>query len=84
MALAEFVAESIQLVQLDLRANSIKTAGLMALSHSLKVNRTVTRVDLDREPKKENVGLAILWDLIFPNYTNRTVLKCKKFTELSN
>lgn len=56
VALAEFVAESTKLVRLDLRENSIKTGGLMALSLSLKVNQTVTCVDLDKEPKKESVS----------------------------
>lgn len=54
--MAEAVADSPRLLRLDLRENEIKTAGLMALSLALKVNQTVTRVDLDRETKKEAVG----------------------------
>jgi protein phosphatase 1 regulatory subunit 37 len=56
VALAEFIAESPRLVRLDLRENDIKTAGLMALSLSLKVSQSVTRIDLDKEPKKESVS----------------------------
>lgn len=50
------MADSPRLLRLDLRENEVKTAGLMALSLALKVNQTVTRVDLDRETKKESVS----------------------------
>ena len=56
MAVAEFIAESPRLLRLDLRENEIKTGGLMALSLALKVNRSLLRLDLDREPKKEAVS----------------------------
>ena len=56
VALAEFIADSKKLLRLDLRENDIKTAGLMALSLSLKVSESVTRIDLDRDPKKEAVS----------------------------
>lgn len=56
MALAEYVADSAHLLRLDLRENDIKTAGLMALSLSLKVNESVTRMDIDKETKKESVS----------------------------
>jgi len=59
VALAEFIAETIRLIRLDLRGNYIRTGGLMALMLSLKVNQSVTRIDLDGEPKKE-VSLADL------------------------
>ena len=59
VALAEFIADSPRLVRLDLRENSIKTAGLMALALSLKVNTTVTKLDLDKELKRELVRVAI-------------------------
>lgn len=55
MAVAEFIAESPRLLRLDLRENEIKTGGLMALSLALKVNHSLLRLDLDREPKKEAV-----------------------------
>jgi len=55
---AEFIAESPRLLRLDLRENEIKTGGLMALSLALKVNHSLLRLDLDREPKKEAVGNA--------------------------
>lgn len=54
--MAEFIAESPRLLRLDLRENEIKTGGLMALSLALKVNTSLLRLDLDREPKKETVG----------------------------
>lgn len=56
VALAEFIAESITLVRLDLRENEIKTGGLMALCLALKVSQSVTRIDLDKDPKKESVS----------------------------
>ncbi|XP_040262430.1 protein phosphatase 1 regulatory subunit 37 [Bufo bufo] len=55
VAVAEFVAESPRLLRLDLRENEIKTGGLMALSLALRVNQSLLRMDLDREPKKEAV-----------------------------
>ena len=58
VAVAEFIAESPRLLRLDLRENEIKTGGLMALSLALKVNHSLLRLDLDREPKKESVGNA--------------------------
>lgn len=54
--MAEFIAESPRLLRLDLRENEIKTGGLMALSLALKVNHSLLRLDLDREPKKESVS----------------------------
>jgi hypothetical protein len=57
VALAEFIAESPRLLRLDLRGNHIRTGGLMALTLSLKVNQSVTRLDLDQEPKKEAVSI---------------------------
>ena len=54
--MAEFIAESPRLIRLDLRENEIKTGGLMALSLALKVNTSLLRLDLDREPKKETVS----------------------------
>lgn len=56
VAVAEFIAESPRLLRLDLRENEIKTGGLMALSLALKVNHSLLRLDLDREPKKEAVS----------------------------
>ena len=55
VALAEFIADSKHLLRVDLRENDVKTGGLMALSLALKVSESVTRVDLDKEPKKESV-----------------------------
>jgi len=60
VALAEFIAESISLLRLDLRGNHIRTGGLMALTLSLKVNQSVTRLDLDQEAKKEAVRKHII------------------------
>lgn len=60
--MAEFIAESPRLLRLDLRENEIKTGGLMALSLALKVNHSLLRLDLDREPKKEAVSWgSALW-----------------------
>lgn len=59
--MAEFIAESPRLLRLDLRENEIKTGGLMALSLALKVNHSLLRLDLDREPKKEAVRALALY-----------------------
>lgn len=61
VAVAEFIAESPRLLRLDLRENEIKTGGLMALSLALKVNHSLLRLDLDREPKKEAVSGLSSW-----------------------
>lgn len=61
MAVAEFIAESPRLLRLDLRENEIKTGGLMALSLALKVNHSLLRLDLDREPKKEPVRVPAVY-----------------------
>jgi protein phosphatase 1 regulatory subunit 37 len=53
VALAEYIAETASLKRLDLRENDVRLGGLMALASSLKFNKTLTRLDLDREPKKE-------------------------------
>ena len=55
VALAEVIADTARLVRLDLQENDIKTAGLMALSLALKVNKSLSRLDLDRDTKKEQV-----------------------------
>ena len=60
VALAECVAESSRLLRLDLRENDIKTGGLMALALALKVNQSVTRIDLDQKPKRESVRIVKL------------------------
>ena len=54
IALAEYIAESDSITRLDLRENDIRLGGLMALASALKINKTLSRIDLDREPRKEN------------------------------
>ena len=56
IALAEYIADTKCVNRIDLRENDIKTAGLMALSHALKVNLSMHRLDLDKETKKERVS----------------------------
>ena len=58
VALAEVIADNTRLVRLDLQENDIKTAGLMALSLALKVNENITRLDVDRDTKKETVCIG--------------------------
>jgi protein phosphatase 1 regulatory subunit 37 len=52
--LAEYIAETQSLKRLDLRENDIRLGGLMALASSLKFNKSIDCIDLDREPKREN------------------------------
>lgn len=58
IALAEVIADSKTLLRMDLRENDPYVGGLMALSLSLKVNKTLVRIDLDKELKKEPVRLV--------------------------
>ena len=60
VALAEVIADTPRIVRLDLQENDIKTAGLMALSLALKVNKSLSRLDLDKDTKKEQVCKVIL------------------------
>jgi protein phosphatase 1 regulatory subunit 37 len=48
------------LQRIDLRDNSLKVAGLMALALALKVNTSVTQLDLDDIPKKEVVSISAI------------------------
>jgi len=59
VALAEYIADSYTVSQLDLRDNDIKTAGLLALSMCLRVHQTVVRLELDQNVKKEQVRLMV-------------------------
>jgi len=58
IALAEFVAESKMLEQLDLRDNDIRIAGLMALSLAHKMNYKLVRLSMPRTIKIEPVSKA--------------------------
>ena len=55
IALAEFVAESRMLEQLDLRDNDIRIAGLMALSLAHKMNHKLLRLTMPRTIRIEPV-----------------------------
>jgi hypothetical protein len=46
--------------RIDLRDNSLKVAGLMALALALKVNMSVTQLDLDDVPKKRMVSISAI------------------------
>ncbi|XP_040917269.1 protein phosphatase 1 regulatory subunit 37 [Toxotes jaculatrix] len=53
VALAEFLAENHQIQRLDLRQNQVKTGGLMALCLALRINCSLTSLDLDHVPAQE-------------------------------
>jgi len=72
VALAEFIAETVKLIRLDLRGNYIRTGGLMALMLSLKVNQSVTRIDLDGEPKKEAVCSFLITRCLACSFIHKT------------
>ena len=59
IALAEFVAESRMLEQLDLRDNDIRIAGLMALSLAHKMNFKLHRLTMPRTIKIEPVCVYV-------------------------
>lgn len=46
--------------RIDLRDNCIKVAGLMALDLSMKVNTSITQLDLDSVPKKKMVCITFV------------------------
>ena len=50
------LADSKSLLRLDVRENEPYVGGLMALALSLKLNRTLLRIDLDKELKREPVS----------------------------
>ena len=54
--MAEFLAESRQIQQLDLRQNEVKVGGLMALCLALRINSSLASLDLDHTPPQEQVG----------------------------
>lgn len=54
--MAEFLAESKQIEQLDLRQNEVKIGGLMALCLALRVNRSLVNLHLDYIPPQEQVS----------------------------
>ncbi|KAA8582391.1 hypothetical protein FQN60_009131, partial [Etheostoma spectabile] len=53
VALAEFLAESRQIQGLDLRQNQVKVGGLMALCLALRINRSLSSLDLDHIAPQE-------------------------------
>lgn len=58
VALAEFIAESRQIQRLDLRQNEVKVAGLMGLSLALRINRSLSSLDVDHIHPQEQVGAS--------------------------
>lgn len=60
MALAEFLAESRQIEQLDLRQNEVKVGGLMALCLALRINHSLANLHLDHSAPQEQVGPDII------------------------
>ena len=62
--MAEYIAETGSLLRVDLRGNDIRTGGVMALTLSLKVNHSLLQLDLDKNPKKENVCGCFLCGLV--------------------
>lgn len=58
VALAEFLAESRQIQELDLRQNEVKVGGLMALCLAMRFNSSLTRLNLDHIQPQEQVGAA--------------------------
>ncbi|XP_015246720.1 PREDICTED: protein phosphatase 1 regulatory subunit 37-like isoform X1 [Cyprinodon variegatus] len=53
VALAEFLAESRLIQRLDLHQNKVKLGGLMALSLALRINSSLTDLDVDPIPPQE-------------------------------
>ena len=79
IALAEFIAESRSIVRLDIRNNNLKVAGIMALQNALKNNYTLTRLDLDTEPKKEQVLYSVLYSVVSKKNDPRLIYAMQNF-----
>lgn len=60
VALAEVLAESRQIQQLDLSQNEVKVGGLMALCLALRINSSLASLHLDHIPPHEQVGTTII------------------------
>ena len=56
VALAEYLAESPQIQQLDLRGNEVRLGGLMALCLALRINLSLATLDLDSTPTHQQVS----------------------------
>lgn len=69
IALAEFIAESKMLEQLDLRDNDIRIAGLMALSLAHKMNFKLRRLTMPRTIKIEPVCVHVYCIFLFLTIT---------------
>lgn len=54
--MAEFLADSKQIQQLDLRQNEVKIGGLMALCLALRINCSLVNMHLDYIPLQEQVS----------------------------
>ncbi|KAM8915782.1 protein phosphatase 1 regulatory subunit 37 [Spinachia spinachia] len=59
VALAEFLAESRQILRLDLRQNEVKLGGLMALCLALRINRSFACLYVDHIPPQEQGGFLL-------------------------
>ena len=77
IALAEVIAESKTILRVDLRDNDPYVGGLMALSLSLKVNKSLVRIDLDKELKKEPVSQHLCL-----NAPQNNTMNCKNTYDL--
>ncbi|CAL8291687.1 protein phosphatase 1 regulatory subunit 37 [Gadus morhua] len=53
VVLAEYLAESPQIKQLDLQGNEVRLGGLMALCLALRINLSLATLDLDSTPNQE-------------------------------
>lgn len=83
--MAEFLAESHQIQQLDLRQNEVKFGGLMALCLALRINRSLASLDLDHILPQEQVGAAVVLTDLNPALKSdflpeRTKRFCLSFT----
>ena len=56
VALAEYLAESHQIQQLDLQGNEVRLGGLMALCLALRINLSLATLDLDSTPSPQQVS----------------------------
>lgn len=54
--MAEVLAESRLIQQMDICQNEVKVGGLMALCLALRINRSLVNLDTDQDPSLEQAG----------------------------
>ncbi len=78
IAVAECIADNPTLLRIDLRDNpDVKSAGLLALNLAIKMNTTITTVNLDRtccQPANSRVKLSFFFHIFIARRRNKGLI----------